>query len=173
MINVASLSDIWKFNVTGKTFAGTRRIHIRTFWVNSGFIYYNLDNLRKRSPDLFKCADKVNPCDADDSWHTLCNKGMMETVPYRYNVEFLAMIHKRTRPRGVLFEENHTVFYHLKDGANHPFYTIKRNELKDLEYAKQLKNSVLPIYERLYDIREWVDSELKSIKPANNNTGIT
>lgn len=27
MINVAPISDIWKFNVTGKTLAGTKRIH--------------------------------------------------------------------------------------------------------------------------------------------------
>lgn len=72
------------------------------------------------------------------------------------------MIYKPVRPPEVLYEENHTVFYHLKDHANHPFYTINRYELKNLEYVKKLNYLILPIFERLYDIREWVDSELKS-----------
>lgn len=161
MINTAPLSELWNYNLHGKTLAATNRIHLKKFWINSGFVYYNLDDLRKRPKRLFNCASKIYPCNVDDSWHWFCNRGKFLVVPYRYNVEFIAMIHKKKRTEDEIYEENHAVFYHLKDKENHDFYNIKRSELCNLGYVKQLKN-ILPIMEKLYDIREWVDSELSN-----------
>lgn len=162
MINVAPLTELWKYDLNGKTLAATDRIHLKKFWINSGFIYYNLKDLRKRPKSLFRCASKIYPCNVDDAWHWFCNRGKVKIIPYRYNVEFIAMIHKPNRNENEIYEENHAVFYHLKDKENRDFYKIKRSELSNMGYVKKL-NSILPIMEKLYDYREWVDSELNKL----------
>lgn len=98
MINVAPISDVWNFDLNNKTIAATLRVTKR--WINSGFIFYNLNEIRKRQ-NLINCAFK-NSCFIDDFWHTTCHTDSIKIVPYRYNVEFYLMI----KPDKTMKQEN-------------------------------------------------------------------
>lgn len=165
MINCGKISDLWDIDLKGKSIVATIRVKRR--WVNSGFIIYNLDLLRKKN-DFINCALRRNSCFLDDYYHTTCHRGSIQILPYRYNVEFVDMLKKdkdNETKKYRLDEENHTVFFHVKDKETHAFYTLKRSQLNKIPYAKKSKR-VLNFLQKLYFIREWVDSELLKLNKS-------
>ena len=119
IINCGPISDRWDYDMRDKTILATLRV--KGWWVNSGFIFYNLDLLRKKN-EILKCGLRRNSCFIDDYYHTTCHRRSIQILPYRYNVEFGHMLKKdkdnETRNYR-LNEENHTVFFHLKDRTTH------------------------------------------------------
>lgn len=159
MINCGKISDLWDINMDSKSILATKRVN--RWWINSGFIFYNLDLIRKKN-DFINCALRRNSCFLDDYYHTTCHYRSIQIVPYRYNVEFIEMIRKdkdNETKNYRLNEENQAVFFHLKDGTTHNFYIVKKYQLIEILYAKISKRA-LNILWNLYKIREWVDSEL-------------
>lgn len=161
MINNGPVSEIWKYDSNGKTIFATTRVNI--WWINSGFIFYNLEEIRKRN-NLIRCGTRINSCFIDDLYHTRCHRQSIEILPYRYNVELKFMISKDSNETRQyrLNEENNTIFFHLKDKTSHNFFTGQRFQLKKIVYAKR-SNRVLGFLNNIFNIRDWVDSELWKI----------
>lgn len=61
-INISPLDQIWKIDLTGKTYAGTTKRDMRYRWVNSGVILYILKELRRQNQSLWDCADEKICC---------------------------------------------------------------------------------------------------------------
>ena len=158
IVNAAPISPLWKTSLKGRTLGGTKRLHLKIEWINSGVIFYNLANLALRSRNLWNCADKWE-CFIDDYWHTKCHNKIRITIPYRYNVEFQAMkiVNKSSYQ---INEEKNAVFYHLKDLSKEFYTIINRSKIKKMKIVKGSKE-IYDILHELYYIREWVDSEIK------------
>lgn len=159
MINNAPISQIWDFPMENKTIGGTKRIHLPITWINSGFIFYNLDFLRTQPKDLWKCPN-LRSCVPDDGWHTFCHKN--ESIlffPYRYNVEFYPMRVNMKRTKDQLNEEKNAVFYHLKDISKELYKVTNRSEIKYL-YSVRKKKVIQEIFEKIYDMKAFVESKI-------------
>lgn len=167
VIDSSPISDIWKINLTGKTIGAPIRMHIPSMWINSGVILYNLKNLREKNESLWECANMKN-CVVDDAWHSWCHqKDWIEIIPYRFNVEFMAMEKKYKKSSLQLNEEKKACFYHLKD-QYHMFYIVD-----DVKLLKKINavNENPEIYEKLkklFEIKKWIDNQIKNI-----NTNLT
>ena len=163
MINVRPISQIWETPMENKTIGGTKRIHLTNTWINSGFIFYNLNFLRTRSKDLWRCQ-YLNSCIADDSWHTRCQKDdWVYFFPYRYNVDFYPMRVNMKRTKDQKNEEKNAVFYHVKD-FSHIIYTVKnRSEIPSL-YAVRRKKQIQNIFENLFDFMQSVELKIENNK---------
>lgn len=162
MINTGPISPIWSIPMENKTIAGVKRIHFDFTWINSGIIFYNLKFMRKQSNELWKCINK-STCFIDDYWHTICHKKeWIYLMEYRYNVEFYPIRRRMKRNKDQKNEEKNAVFIHMKDLAK-SFYTLQNtsqiNGLKAVNGIKFIKNT----FEKLFVIKQLVDSELKNI----------
>lgn len=111
MVNFAPISQIWNFNMEGKTLAGAFRDLFP--WINSGIIYYNLDYIRKQPKSLWDCIRRKTECYVDDVWHTYFqNRSKVIIIPYRYNVEMPII---RGRISSYYVDEiSQIIFAHLK-----------------------------------------------------------
>lgn len=158
VVNIAPISDFWKINLDGKTFAGVPRFAVPYRWINSGVIMYNLDNLRKRDQSLWDCGDQPT-CVIDDQWHTNCHpQNWVIDLPYRYNVDFDGM-KMEERSRYQRREESNAIFFHLKDFGQE-FYSVKsKYDIPDMYVASNNKE-VINILEKLYSIKKYIDIQL-------------
>lgn len=159
IINVAPISDLWKYPLENKTIGGTKRVfYKKVYHVNSGVILYNLKFLRKQSQKLWQCANK-RLCEIDDYWHTYCLKKSRLEIPYRYDVEFSGMVLFKNITKLQLDEESKVVFYHVKDHY-HRFYNSK--SIDDFRNFTLIANNtrVLNKFKKLFEISDWVNNEV-------------
>lgn len=160
-VNAAPLDFLWLMDMTNKTIGVTERIQFGGGWVNSGVIFYNLENLRKQPTKLWECANQKE-CYIDDNWHTHCHtKEMKYIIPYRYNVEFASMYKLRRKPFQ-LYEERNAVFYHLKDKSQEIYKIKRRSDIKNMKVIQNVTD-VYDALQKIYSIKNWVDSEIKKI----------
>lgn len=163
IIATSSIIHLWSINLSGKTVAATHRVHIPSVCINSGVILYNLNDLRKRDSELWKCADMSN-CVVDDAWHTWCHHNeWIVVLPYRYNVEFMAMSNKYNISEYQINEEEKACLFHLKDEF-HKFYEVKNvNDMRDIELINE-NPKILKYFDKLFDIKNWVENQIKNAK---------
>lgn len=160
IINVAPISDLWKYPLDNKTIAGTKRVfYKKVYHVNSGVILYNLNFLRKQNKKLWQCANR-KLCEIDDFWHTHCLKKSRFEIPYRYDVEFSGMVLFKNVTKLQLDEETKVVFYHVKDHY-HRFYNSK--SIDDFWNFTIIANNtkVLNKFKSLFEISDWVNNEVE------------
>lgn len=155
MINTAPITQLTQLSLENKTLAGTFRPWIK--WMNSGFIYYNLNYLRKQPKSLWDCAN-VKFCYVDDNWHTNCHGNLKIVLPYRYNVELFHMNDKNKNSYHI-DEENKTTFVHMM-GKMKEFYSVFDNYDKYIQ--KEAKNCKIEIeiFLKLFKMKEIIDNEI-------------
>ena len=88
-ICVRPIRSFWDFDLKNKNFAGTTLLEnpngVR--WINSGVIFYNLKELRRKPRTIWECAGRINHCFVDDIWHLRCHgKSNIYQLPMRYNL---------------------------------------------------------------------------------------
>lgn len=156
MINFAPISQIWDLKLEGKTLAASFRDHYK--WINSGFVFYNLDYIRKKPQTLWECIAKRRVCYVDDIWHTYChNRSEVIIVPYRYNVD--ASIIKQKLSRYYIREISNPVFLHMF-GLFKPFFSfVNRDQLKNMTVVNG-SAVLLKILNNVYSIKEMLDKNL-------------
>lgn len=154
-INITPLDQLWMINLTGKTFAGATKTDMVNRWINSGVIFYNLKELRKKNQSLWDCADEKICC-IDDLWHTNCHP--IDTVydlPLRFNLDFdeIKMYSKSSKQ---IEEEENACIIHLKDHG-HQLYELKnRRQIPYMRAVLRNKEAII-MMEKLFDIKESIE----------------
>ena len=156
VMNMAPIHQLWNLHLGNKTFAAVTKFEADSYyWLNSGVIFYNLRELRKRNRSLWDCAN-MDSCFLDDLWHTACHsKDSVYPLPLRYNIE---MFYIKKPPFTKLHEEekNKICLVHLKD-TSQVFYTI--NNISDIPKMEVVGGHpiAIKVMTNLFKIKEKID----------------
>ncbi|OHT12121.1 hypothetical protein TRFO_03758 [Tritrichomonas foetus] len=148
------LSSVYKYDLNPKKkpkkyFAGSSTLDMfPARWINSGFIYYNLDWLRKsgRLYSFINCTQTKAYNFYDDWCHTYCfPRKEIITLPYAYNLMIHALKDNETRPK-VINETNDASVAHFMHRSKKALTMKLELEISNYKHASNNSKSFMRKY---------------------------
>ncbi|OHT03873.1 hypothetical protein TRFO_01604 [Tritrichomonas foetus] len=142
----------YEFNIEGKYLAGAKDCGTYPkYWVNSGFIYYNLEKIR-RDNQLDKALKCVHNCGKryyDDWCHTRCfPRKKVRILPNRYNYN-VNQIRDQEKRKGIAGEVDKLIVAHFMHRSKIVFQMKNHSEIDEVDYiqrGKELMHLYLSYY---------------------------
>ncbi|OHT10063.1 hypothetical protein TRFO_20783 [Tritrichomonas foetus] len=153
---VRPLSAIYesKYNIDKHYFAGAKDCGTYPYrWINSGFIYYNLDLIRRNnmSERSLQCVHSRGNRYYDDWCHTFCfPKRQVRILPNRFNYNVNRITNNETR-KGLSGESDQLIVAHFMHRSKIVFSMKNHSEIDSITYNEHGK-SLMHIYLNYYHI---------------------
>lgn len=159
LICISSISHLLRVPISNYLAGGVWKSNQLVRWINSGFIYYNLKEIRRNEKTLLKCAEAIQSCTIDDVFHTFCiPQTRMLLLPFRYNIDLNSFKQTSFRTSDWFQEQKSIVFFHLMGDLKNLIYQSHNFSLITKFLNRFNSTQLTIIFHRIFDAIEWANS---------------